>query len=171
MAEKTEEVAPEKKKSKLILIIGGALVLALVGGGGLFALKYFKKSDPAKTAKHSSASEKDKDKKGKEEILSTLNLESFLVNLADKDESRYVKASFKLGLGGEKEAEELGKNSVFLAATRDAIISILTSKTSEELLTAEGKDALRKEILTKVNVLMAKGKVQEVYIVDFVVQL
>jgi flagellar FliL protein len=169
MAEKTEESAPERKKPGLLLIIGGILTLALAGGGGFAAFKYFRKGSTAKTEGHASSSEKAK--KAREAILSTLNLDPFIVNLADREEVRYVKASFKLGLGGEKEAEELGKNSVFLAATRDAIISLLTAKKSEEILTPEGKDALRKDILKKVNTLMPKGKVEEVYIVDFVVQL
>jgi flagellar FliL protein len=169
MAEKTEEAVPEKKRSRLLLIIGGVLALILLGGGGFAAFKYFRKGAAPKTGDHAAAGEKDK--KAKEAILSALNLEPFIVNLADKDEVRFIKASFKLGLGGAKEAEELEKNAVFLAATRDAIISLLTAKTSNEILTPEGKDALRKDILKKVNTLMPKGKIEEVYIVDFVVQL
>ncbi len=171
MADKVEEAGPGKKKSILIWIMGGVLVLALAGGGGFAAFKYFRKGTAAKAGERSAEKDKEKEKKAKEAVHSTLNLDPFLVNLADKEEVRFVKATFRLGLEGEKEGEELGKNTVFLSAARDAIISLLTSRTSDQILTPEGKDTLRKDIQHKVNELMPKGKVQEVYIVDFVVQL
>ena len=64
-------------------------------------------------------------------------------------------------------------NPVVIAATRDAIISLLSTKTSDQILTVEGKDKLRREVRERVNAFFAgsKAKVQDVYIVEFVVQL
>jgi flagellar FliL protein len=163
MAENLETAAPKKRKFGIKWILIAVSIVVLVGGGTFL---YFRLLRGGRTAEASAPK-----KPSKIEVKSTLSLEPFLVNLADKDEVRFVKATFRLGLAGEKEGEELGKNAVFTAAVRDAVISLLTSKTSEQILTSAGKDALRHEILAKVNALMPKGKAEEVYIVDFVVQL
>jgi flagellar basal body-associated protein FliL len=52
---------------------------------------------------------------------------------------------------------------------RDAVISLLSSKTSTEILTIEGKDKLRQEVRARLKTVVPKLKIQEVYIVDFVV--
>jgi flagellar FliL protein len=109
--------------------------------------------------------------KAPEKVLSIMNLDSFLVNLADVDATRFVKVTFRLGLNESKLGEELAGDPVVLAATRDTIITSLGTKTSEEMLTVEGKEKLRKEIRERVNKVLPKGQVVEVYIMDFVVQL
>ncbi len=160
MAENVQQGAPKKRKSWMIWAIVAVMTVVLAGGGSFLYFRLFRgnrtvqASAPTKTV-----------------VKSTLGLEPFLVNLADKGEVRFVKASFRIGLAGEKEADELGKDPVFTAAVRDAIISLLTAKTSDQILTPEGKEALRREILTRVNMLMPSGKAHEVYIVDFMVQL
>jgi len=164
MAEKEEPSVPPKSGIGMKWIVIGLAAFLLIAGGATFGiLKYLRSAGTA------AAAEKTK----KEEIGSTLHLEPFLVNLADKEAVRFVKVTFKLGLSlEEKEVEEkLSKNNVFLAQTRDSIISLLSSKTADEILTAEGKDKLRQEVQARVNAFMSKGKVMEVYIVDFVVQL
>ncbi len=165
MADKVvEETAPVKPKLGLKVIAIGVAALLLVAAGGTFAvLKYMRGTGTAAAA----ATEKAK----KESVLSTLNLEPFLVNLADKEAVRFVKVTFRLGMNEKNVEEEIGKDPVFLAAARDSIISLLTAKTSEEILTREGKEKLRQEVQAKVNAVLPKGKVLEVYIVDFVVQL
>lgn len=164
MAEKEEVLAPPAPRiGKKLIIIGIAVIVVVVGGATFGILKYMRSAGTAAAA----------EKVKKESVESTLNLEPFLVNLADKEAVRFVKVTFRLGLSvDEKEVEEkLSKNNVFLAQTRDSIISLLTSKTSEDMLTAEGKEKLRQEVQARVNAFLSKGKVMEVYIVDFVVQL
>ena len=84
---------------------------------------------------------------------------------------RFVKVTFQLGMTGE--SEEFSKNPVAIAAARDTIISLLSAKTSEQILTVEGKNKLREEVRDRVNAVLSasKTKVQNVYIVEFVVQL
>jgi flagellar protein FliL len=164
MAEKEEALTPPKPRFGTKWIIIGVAVIVVVAGGATFGiLKYLRSAGTAAAA----------EKVKKESVESTLNLDPFLVNLADKEATRFVKVTFRLGLSlDEKEVEEkLSKNNVFLAQTRDAVISLLTSKTSEEVLTPDGKEKLRQEVQTRVNAFLSKGKVMEVYIVDFVVQL
>jgi len=144
-----------------------AVVLLLAGGGAAFwAIPYFKGSGKASAeAKAEEHAEKSKS----EQIKTTLALEPFLVNLADADESRFVKGTFKLGLAEELSEKE--DNTVAIAAMRDSIITLLSSKTADQILTSEGKNKLREEIRDRVNSVAPKMKVLEVFIVDFVVQL
>jgi flagellar FliL protein len=147
------------------MILAGVTLLLLLGGGGFWGFKYYKGSKPAEAPKPG------KEETKKSEMKSTLHLEPFLVNLADKDSVRFVKVTFQLGLADEALGEELSKEPVVLAAARDAIISLLSSKTAEEILSPEGKNKLREEVRNRVNAILHKGKIGEVYITDFVVQL
>jgi len=154
---KTTDESPERSRKPWILI--GSLILVLVGGTAFMMLPYTK---GARTALWGPTHKK-------EEVKATLALEPFLVNLADIDDVRFVKATFQLGL--TKEPDEEFKGGAAMAAIRDSVISLLTSKRSEQILTPEGKDALRNEIRSRVNSVSPETKVLEVYIVDFVVQL
>jgi flagellar protein FliL len=166
------ETEPKKPKSKMLLFIIAPVVLLLLGGGGFFAYRYFKAPKPAEdAAKKEEHAKEAEGKAGKHEMKSTLNLEPFLVNLADTENPRFLKVTFRLGLDDAKLGEELSGDAVALAAARDSIISLLSSKTAEQILSAEGKNQLREEVKTKVNSVLPKGKVGEVYIVDFVVQM
>ncbi len=156
------------KKSKLNLIIILLVAVGVLGAGSFAAWKYLKAGKPEAAA---DAAKKEKEKKaGKEAAKATLNLEPFLVNLADS-EVRFVKATFRLGLADVKSGEELNGDQVFISAARDTIISILTAKKSEQILSPDGKKELRHEIQEKVNALLPKKEILDVYIVDFVVQL
>jgi len=155
------EEAPKKGKMRMWIIIGAALIL--LGSVGFLTRNYLVGSK--------GNGEASKAVKAPEKVLSTMNLDSFLVNLADVDATRFVKVTFRLGLNESKLGEELAGDSVVLAATRDTIITCLGTKTSEEMLTTEGKERLKKEIRERVNKVLPKGQVVEVYIMDFVVQL
>jgi flagellar FliL protein len=47
---------------------------------------------------------------------------------------------------------------------------ILPAKTYDDVSTTEGKIALRSEVMEKVNGLMTKGRVNNIYFTEFVVQ-
>ena len=169
MAASAEEKTGTKPKFNKIWILIAALSLVVVGDVSLRVVSYVR----GRTAPAAGPGDKSKagagEKEKKVEVKSTLALEPFLVNLADKDEIRFVKATFQLGLPDEK--TEIAGDKVVLAELRDSIISLLSSKTAEQILSPEGKDKLREEIRNRINVLAPKLKVQDVFIVDFVVQL
>ena len=104
-------------------------------------------------------------------VRSTLDLDPFLVNLADTENARFLKVTFRLGVEDKELAQQLSADPVALAATRDTIISLLSSKTADQVLTPVGKDQLRQEVRKRVNSILPKGSIGEVYIVDFVVQM
>jgi flagellar FliL protein len=153
-----EQEVPKKGKKKLFIILGATFLL--LGSIGFLSRGYL--TGPKET---------EGAEKQVEKVKSAMNLDSFLVNLADEDATRFVKVSFRLGLNEADLGEELTGDTITLGATRDAIILCLTTKTSEDLLSIEGKEKLKKEIRESVNKVLPKGKVIEVYIMDFVVQL
>ena len=56
------------------------------------------------------------------------------------------------------------------AKVRDALLLLLSSKTSQDLATLEGKILLRKEIVDRLNQALGQAKVARVYFTDFVIQ-
>jgi flagellar FliL protein len=53
---------------------------------------------------------------------------------------------------------------------RDAIITLLTSKTSDALISPEGKLQLKDEINIRINQVLGENSVKNVYLTDFVMQ-
>ena len=157
--------AAGKSKMKILWIAIGGLIL-LIAGSLIFAVPYFKESRAAGEQGKETSEEKDKSTEPEQEpVKATLALDPFLVNLADQG---FVKSSFQLGLAEEPEEDT---KVMTVAAMRDSIITLLTSKTAEQMLTPQGKVKLREQIKARLNELSPNIKVVEVYIVDFVVQL
>lgn len=159
------EAEPATTSGKRWILIGAAVLVLMAGGVAFWAIPHFRGTGKASADTTAAHTEKSK----MEQVKATLALEPFIVNLADRDESRFVKGTFQLGLAEELSGKE--KSTVAIAAMRDSIISLLSSKTSEQILTPQGKDKLRQEIRARVNAVSPQMKVLEVFIVDFVVQL
>ena len=174
--------APKKSKMMLIVIL---LLLVVAGAGGFFGWKHFKaKADTTAQTTASGhdeeeSSDEEKPKKGKKkkkkekehgEDGATVNFEPFLVNLADKDASRYVKTSIRLLVANKESAETIAKGETLMPRMRDTILTLLSTKTAEEMTSNEGKEKLKKEILEKVNEYLPEEGAEDVFFTDFVVQ-
>ncbi len=179
MAEENPEETPKSSQNKKLIIIAmGALVLG--GATTYFGVGFLGGSgdgDHATTAEDEHYEEEAEEEPEDEyaprrlQVKSALSLEPFLVNLADQDDVRFVKATFSLGLDQEGLGEVLKGDPIAMAVARDSILSILSSKFSDEILTPEGKDTLKQEIKQQVNTVLPQGKVRHVFIVDLVIQL
>jgi len=187
MSTESKDKAATPKKSKLMLII--ILVLVVVAGaGGFFGWKYFKSAkadtiaqDAASGHGEEESGDEEKPKKGKkkkkkenekehEDEGATINFEPFLVNLADKEAIRYVKTSIRLLVANKESAETIAKGETLMPRLRDTILTLLSTKTAEEMTSNEGKEKLKKEILEKVNEYLPEEGAEEVFFTDFVVQ-
>ena len=142
------EASPKKGKKKLIIILAAVLLLVLVGGGAaVFIMK--KKAAAAAAAEEGDDSadaapahaEKKHDPKHPPTFVP---LEPFVVNLADKDAERYAQIGITLEVEDAHFAEQL---KAYMPAIRNGILLTLSHKTSQQLLSLEGKMALSKEIL------------------------
>lgn len=92
-------------------------------------------------------------------------MEPFLVNLADPGQLRYLKVTLQVET--QQRGEEFGKR---LPQSRDSVLTILSSKNSKDIMTSEGKNALREEIREKLNHLLMETKVRNIYFTEFVIQ-
>lgn len=160
--------APAKSKSKLPLIAGAAvIVLAGAGGGGYWWWSHRAPADP-KAAEAAAAAEKVEPHTP--EDAGIVGFEPFVANLADEGGTRFLRASLKLVVAGADTAKEVEENAVERAQLQSAILEILTVHTAEQLVTPEGKAALKKEILEKTGHVLHSARVTDVLFTEFVVQ-
>jgi flagellar FliL protein len=88
--------------------------------------------------------------------------------LADPGASRYLRLTMDLEVTGGKAAEEdLTRRTSQL---RDAVLMILPTKRFGDIISSEGKSALRDELLGALNGLLAAGKISRIYFKEFVIQ-
>ncbi|MEK7439840.1 MAG: flagellar basal body-associated FliL family protein, partial [Chloroflexota bacterium] len=107
-----------------------------------------------------------------------------IVNLADPGGRRYLKISVVLefaphdpafyALLGEKKTEAIAEFAKEMASKKpiidDLLNTLLASKTFDKVYTVEGKDALRQDIVLRINALLPQQKLMFVYFTEFVVQ-
>ena len=168
-AGETASEAPKKNKptkSFKILIMVGALLL-LIGGGVAGWILFTSQAQEGMTFLG-----RIKDLWASEKTSSPIHghiyrVEPFVVNLADSRQLRYLKITLHVESDREKASEDFEKR---LPQLRDAILTILTSKSYKEIMSAEGKTALREEIKGKLNHLPIRFKVQSIYFTEFVIQ-
>ena len=161
MAEKEKKEKEEKKggKKKLILfILIGLVILAGAGAGAYFFL--FAKSAPP-------PEEEQPQKEPEPKVGPFLQLDPFIVNLADPTGHRYLRAKITLELADEQALQQANER---IPQINDAIIMVLSSKTVEEVLSPEGKLELRLELIRKLNDLLGPNTVKNIYFTQFVVQ-
>ena len=188
----TPAAAPKKSRKMLIIILFVA-VLAIGGGGGFFYLQRTRAATPSKPEKSKKSraeksADEDSDTDTKEsksktsakssksltlpddsDVKQVIELQPFIVNLADNGEARYLRMTVSLGIGDSKAAEK--PDPLFTTRVRNAMLAVLTTKTSDDVLTVKGKTALRKELLEAAQAAVDEPEVKAIYITDFIVQL
>lgn len=141
--------APKKGSKKLILIIVGLVVVLLLAGVGAFLLMQKNMSHQEgdgedgteQVAQVAETKAKPKVDPGAPPIF--VPLEPFIVNLADRESERFAQIGINLQVDDAKVGEQM---KLYMPAIRNAILLILSRKTAEDLLTAEGKVQLAGEI-------------------------
>jgi flagellar FliL protein len=176
MAEE-EEVKTEAppKKSKKMLIIGGIAGLVLVIGAPALYFTVFKKSAEEPTLptdialKEETAGlignlEEDELEEGEEPLGAIYPLDSFVLNLSD---GKFIRTQVQLEFSGNDIPRRFYNRSVIL---RDALIKLITKKSSDELLDESGKNKLKEEIKQTINDVLKREEVKNVYFTQFVIQ-
>ncbi len=186
--EKTEAVAESKPKSKKKLFIILGLVLILVGAGVPTALLLMGGEEPP-AEEHAEPVEA-------EPKLTSFELEPIIVNLSESTSFLKVKLVIEFdeniitaAAGGEGEG---GGHGIGGGASgggeavagppaaikermhhiKDAVIRILSSKTAADVLSAQGKETIKEELIESINeaIGLDEGPVVAVYFLEFIVQ-
>jgi len=177
--ESTEESKSQKPKSRGLMqtVIIVAITQIITLAGAFFFVKMY--LVPKVAVEEEAAEEIVQQERGPAEIYM---IEDLVVNPAGTEGTRYLSATIGLeyakaidseksegasGGHGAGSAGDLGHKTPII---RDILIGILTSKNIEQLSSAEGKKALRLEIMEKINHEVAPDTVYKVYLVDYVLQ-
>ena len=165
MADKEKKQADPSKggKKKLIMLIAAA-VLLLGGGGGAYDFLVFNKSQDADPSKAASLIRPAPDQV---QIGPMVEVREFVVNIIGVDSPHYVKAALTLELDRQSTLDEVNRR---MPQIRDAILLLIGNKTFEELQDIQGKNQVKAEVKSKINSFLVTGRVDNVYLTDFVVQ-
>lgn len=163
-----EDNAPPSQKGKRWMIKWGiiGLVMFAVIGGGFFGWKVFSKKggEGGVNAHPEQAAEADH---GSSTPGLMIPLESFVVNLADSADIKYLKITINLEVDSQKSSDEVQAR---MPQIRDALLMLLTSKTSNDVKDIGGKLKLQDEMVARVNNYLKNGKLKGVYFTEFVMQ-
>jgi len=175
--EEGAEVAPPATggKKKRYLIIGGIVFLVLAAGvpAAIFAFKSKAPTNeelpadaaqPESQAASTTTPYEEELAEGEEALGAIIPFDTFIVNLSG---GRYIR------LQAQVEFNTLDVPRKFytrLVPIKDQIISALTQKTADELITVKGKDSLRLQIKDTINETLRKEEVKRVYFTQFVIQ-
>lgn len=110
---------------------------------------------------------RDKSLTPKDQVGVMMELGTFTLNLADKDRDAYIRISITVELSDEKVRQEVEKR---LPIIKDAVIDVISSKTSSFVKTPEGRESLRLELIKRLNSVLVEGGIRNIYFTEFVVQ-
>lgn len=169
--------APKKSKTMLFVVIGLVVLLLICAGvAGVFIVKANNKKAETESLEGDSATsleeqnvaegsgEEDERDETEDGMGAIFPMESYVVNLQG---GKFIRAQIQVEFA-EKDIPQrfFAKNVVI----RDGIISLLTSKSADDVLGADGKRATKEQIKELINNILKKEEVREIYFTQFVVQ-
>lgn len=103
------------------------------------------------------------------EIGQIYPIPTLTVNLADPTGITYLAITLALEFD-PKNSDLFAEVEAKMPRINDMIITTLSSKAYEEISTSQGKVNLKNEFLRRINAMLAKGRLYNVYITSFTVQ-
>lgn len=165
MASKPEEAEvakpPAKSKKMLIIIVAAVLLLVLAGGG---AFLYISKQRAAAAAADEEGgehapTEQAADSHGAAKSPPVyLPMDNMVLNLADPGGERVAQVGITLEVRDAAAADSV---KAYMPTIRSGVLMLLSQRTSEDLLSAEGKQKLIEDILRETSVPFGGGEEEE----------
>jgi len=194
-----EQPTVEKKKGNKTIMMMGIVILISVGCAFVFVSKVYpsltgnvapdalvpeneaavetaeaqtvKQPETKKEPVSASKKKEEKGKEGKEgaekEGSLIVPVDTIVVNLSGSNGRRYLKAKINLEAKDDEVKKLIESKSIQI---KDRLISILSSKTLEDIDGLEAQENLRKETKDAVDVVLKVEGVLQVYFTEFVVQ-
>jgi flagellar protein FliL len=144
MSTATAEGMAPKKGNKKLIVIGAAvvLVLALAGVAALLLLKKSPAAEGEEGDSHAPA-QKAAAPRDPKALPVFVPLDSFTVNLADREAERYAQVGITLEVEDTKVGDQV---KTFMPAIRNNILMALAEKSAADLMDREGKTKLAEKI-------------------------
>lgn len=170
-----------KSKKKLFIIIGAVVVILLGAVGGMFAMGMFGGDDAPteETAGEEGESGDEKSEDGEEggeeeigEEALYLPLEPpFVLNFEGKSRVKYMQIAL-VAMSRNKKAIDMAKTHN--PAIRNELTFLLSGQKFDEIVTADGKEQLKEEIMDTINAILKENGVgsglEKIYFTSFVMQ-
>lgn len=157
------EKKPSSKGNVLKIIIIVLLAAVLLGGGTFVGYTVASKNQPqqGKVVPTQTAFLDQK----------TFPLDEFLLNLRVDNATRYLKTKISLGYADIKENKELEEElKIKKDILKDYVGTVLRSKKPEEYHTEAGMKKVKEEIKKKINPILKKGQIIDIYFPEIIIQ-
>jgi len=125
------------------------------------------KKEPASAKKKDEKKKEGEEGAEKEEVVLIVPLDTIIVNLSASNGRRYLKTKINLEAKDGEVKKTIESKAIQI---KDRLISILSSKTLEDIDGLEAQENLRKEIKDAVDVVLKVEGVLQVYFTEFVIQ-
>jgi flagellar protein FliL len=151
---------PHRTKSPFSIV---ALILVIGGAGVVGGIWYGRGRGQADETSPKVAS------KGPSNFV---HLDGFTVNLADREENHFLRITMELAIDRMPPPVDRDKpnSGLPMGRIRDSIMSVLTRGKADVLLTPEGKQQLKKDLLDALNRENPELDIREIYFTEFLVQ-
>jgi flagellar protein FliL len=163
MAQEKEPQEKQKKPINKIFLFGIPLLILLIAGGGAAAyfLGVFAVSESSETELS------DNNPPQIEPLGPLLKMEDFVINIMQKDATRFLKMGITLETK-DKESSERIKNR--MPQITDAVLLLVGNRQFDQIKDLQGKLQLKADLVTHINSLIGRDEVTDIFFTDFVVQ-
>lgn len=174
-----EESTEEKQKgsSKVLIIIGSIVLVFLIIVGGIIGLllsggdeKMMTKDKMNMDSMMGETPSGDvavKLKKTYLKVGTLYEMPRFIINLVAKKGKRYLRITLNLEMDNDS---LMGELDVKKAVLSDIILSVLSSKTVEDLSSIKGKARAKAEVRATINKSLLDGKITNIFFTEFIIQ-
>jgi flagellar FliL protein len=94
-------------------------------------------------------------------------VEDLIINLNDGEKTRYLRISVGFEVDNELAIAEMTERS---AQVRDILITTISGRRLDELISVEGKELLKNELRERIAAILQSGKLMRIYFSNFVIQ-
>ena len=169
--------APKSSKKMMIIIIAGVVLLLIAGVvAGMFFGGFFddesQQTEISQSTEDGAPEKEGEDTKEDSGELSYWPLEPyFVLNFEGKSKARFMQIGLEVSTTNAKSYAAIQKH---LPVIRNEIVLLLSGQKYEEMVTPEGKEQLRSELIETINNILKKRKakkgIDNIYFTSFVMQ-
>lgn len=135
--------APKPKGKKMLVIIVAVVLLLVAAGGGWFV---FGRKAPSEDGEDAPVEQHVEDKHKSPPVF--LPMENMVVNLADPGGEKFAQVGITIETTDQKTSDAI---KVYLPNIRSGVLLLISQRSSEELLSKDGKEKLARDVLREVS--------------------
>lgn len=172
MADEADKKEATKSSGGLLQIINLVLLILVLAVGSFIAWKMMAMDQeppptPQENAQAQQTAMPEVEAENPDEPPVFMDIDDITVNLADVEESKFLRTKIKLEVRNEEAQARVEANMV---KVMDLVITQLSSKRFDDIRTPQGKYALKEDLTYRLNKLMGGKPIKNLYFTDFVSQ-